>query len=197
MKAKKLSSFLNHKRGISTLFIAIYIALLAVILVSTIFVGISISHSSLTSYLKVEQERMQENIQIGYQSLSVNNNTGIVESILVNNTGAITSRIRSLYVTGKFICDPSQFSGDSYIAPQSSLLIQLSTINPPLYLNTTTLRGNWTITTERGTEYSEIGINLWLGPLTGLEETNKFYFGPLQLDFNDFYWSNNGGSHME
>ena len=165
---KQIRRLLNHKRGIASLFIAIYIALIAVILVSTLFIVISYSHSSLNSYLKVEQDRMQESILIGYQSLYVNKGTSIIESILVNNTGAITARIRSLYIDGKFICDPSEFSGDSYIAPQSALPIQLSTLNPPLYLNTTTLKGNWTITTERGTKFSDIGVNLWLGPPTGI-----------------------------
>ena len=188
MTAGQIGRFLHNKRAVSSLFIAIFLALFAIILVTTLFVGLSISHSSLSNYLRLEQDKSQEKILIGYNSLTVNLTSNTALSLIVNNTGAITARIRSLYIDGKFICDPSTF-GPSYIAPQHTLSIQLTTLNPPIYLNDTTLERNWTVTTERGSKSSDTGENLWLGPRGGAEESNMFYFGPLRLEFNDFKWS--------
>jgi hypothetical protein len=193
MKNKR--RFIADNRGISSLFIGIYVALLALILISTLFIGLSISHSSLVSTLRVEQDRMQESILIrGPNCINISSTTNAITSLIVNNTGSITTRIRSIYIDGKFICDPSTFIGDSYIASQSSLSIKLSTINPPIYLNTTTLNAVWTVTTERGTESSDIGANLWIGPIGHQFDPNKFYFGPLLLVFNMFHWSSDGGN---
>ncbi len=186
---KKSKQLLSNKRGISSLFIGVYIALLIIILISTLFIALSISNSSLTDYLKVEQDRMQESILIaGPGGLTVDG-TGKVESLLVNNTGALTARIRALYVAGKLICDPSNLTGDSYIAPQSSIWVDLSNIKPPIVMNNITLNGQWVVTTERGTKSSDSGADLWLGPPFNASDPNRFYFGPLLLFYNWFQWS--------
>ena len=190
----KLGKFVANRKGVSSLFIMIYVSLIAVVLISTLFVGLSLSDAGLTSYLRVEQARNQENILIsGPGGIIVNPANGLVESIRVNNTGALTARIRAIYIEGKLVCDPSTFSGDSYIASQDSLLIPLTSVTPRISLNATTLNGQWTVTTERGTKSSETGVNLWLGPSDGSSDPNKFYFGPLLLIFNMFHWSNDGG----
>ena len=191
---KALKQLVKNKKGISSLFIAIYVALLAFTILSTLFVGLSISQSSIASYSKIEQERTQENILIrGPRALNVTLSNGVVESLLINNTGGITVRIRSLYIGGAFMCDPSTYPGDSYISPQSSLSVNLSALNINIYDNTI-LTANWTVTTERGTTSSETGANLWLGSTETQDEANKFYFGPLLLLFNMFHWSNDGGN---
>jgi hypothetical protein len=150
---------------------------------------------SMISYLQNDQDRNQEVILIrGPGALNVTS-AGVVESLLVNNTGGITVRIRSLYIGGILVFDPSKLPGDSYIPPQSSLPIDLSNPNvPTINLNNTILRANWTVTTERGTKASETGQNLWLGSPISQYEANKFYFGPLLLIFNMFHWSTNGGN---
>jgi hypothetical protein len=192
---KTLKKFVNNKKGISSLFIGIYIALIVLLLISTLFIDLSVSHSSLTSYLQVEQDRNQESILIsGPGGLNVNTTTGSVESMNVNNTGAIAVRIRALYIAGKFVCDPSTFPNDSYIAPKDSLWIQLSDLDPPITLNDTTLNGQWAVTTQRGTKSSDTGADLWLGPPNNPSNPNKLYFGPLLLIYDMFHWSSDGGS---
>ena len=96
---KRLKPFKKNTKGISSLFITIYIALIGILLISTLFVSISITDSSLSSYLRVEQARMQEKITIsGPGALNVNDATSQIESIRVNNTGAIVTRIRAIYI---------------------------------------------------------------------------------------------------
>src|SRR5512136_730726 len=130
---RQRKQIVKNKKGVSSLFIAIYVALLAVIILSTLFIGLSISQSSIASYSKIEQERTQEKILIrGPRALNVTPG-GVVESLLINNTGGITARIRALYIGGEFICDPSAYPGDSYISSQSSLYVNLSALNINIY----------------------------------------------------------------
>lgn len=176
----------KNTKGVSSLFISIYVALLTIIIISALFYGLSVSHSSLTSYLVNEQNRTQEKILVKALNATANE----IQFILINNTGGITVRIRSIYADGKFICDPSSFSGDSYIKPQDSKWIALSPFH--IHINFTTLDGNWTVTTERGIKSSNTGENL-LSAGNYQEDSNKLYFGPLLLWFNEFKWSNNNG----
>lgn len=191
---KKSRNLLTNKKGISPLLIGIFITLLLFVLMSTLFFGLSISNSSLTNYLRIEQDRMQEKILIaGPNALKIDRD-GMVLSLLVNNTGALAARIRALYIAEKFIFDPSTLPGDSYIAPQTSKWIDLSSINPRIPIDTTTLSVNWTVTTQRGTKSSDTGADLWLGPPIDSSDPNRIYFGPLLLFYNYFHWSNNGGA---
>ena len=183
---KKSENLLRNRKGISSLFIAVYVSMIAVIVISTLFYDLSITNSSLNSYSRDSQERMQEKILV--KALNASGNE--IEFILVNNTGAITVRIRSIYIDGKYTCDPSEFSGDSYIQPQRSKWFVLSQLH--IQLNASTILGNWTITTERGTKSSDTGKNL-ISNSNYNEDSNKLYFGPLLLLFNEFKWTNNNG----
>lgn len=191
---KKPKQLLTNKKGISSLFIGIYVTLLLLVLISTLFVGLSVSNSSVTNYLKVEQDRMQEKILIAGPNALIIDANGSIRALLVNNTGALTARIRALYIAGKFVCDPSTLPGDSYIAPQGSMWMNLSSVNPPIVLNSKTLNGLWTVTTERGIKSFDTGENLWLGPPGYSSDPNRMYFGPLLLFYNWFHWSNDGGT---
>ncbi len=184
---KALKKLVKAKKGVSSLFIAMYIAMLTVILISTLFIGIGISDSSLKTYLKTEQSRNQEGVLITAKNESIAeiNGTTIYESFRVNNTGTIPIKIRSLYVGGRFIYDPSNRE-DSYIAPQESKWFSLfpnPDINPPVF---TDVPGDWTVTTERGTRSTTLiasGANNTPGQFP-----NAFYFGPLMLLFDSFNW---------
>ena len=180
---------LRNKKGVSSLFIAIYAAVLTVILISTLFLGTSILQSSLADSLRVEQKRNQEKILLtGPEGMIVDDDSDIVNSLKVNNTGAITVRIKALYIDGKFICDPSEFIGDSYIAPGDALWINLAGSDVTYTENKDNL---WTLVTERGTKSSEIGYRI----LQGGDDSGsrKFYFGPLALDFENFHWRSGNG----
>ena len=189
-------NFSRNKRGISSLFIAIYTALLAIILLSTIFVGIETSRGSTTQYLQIERDRMQEKILVygpgGMRPFG--SGDAVVGYIRINNTGSITVRIRAFYIGQKFICDPSEYD-ETYIAPKESKWINL--IPAQIEINDTVLRVPWTIVTERGSKTSEIGGVIWLGkPGEGYHNTNEFYIGPLMILFDKFQWKT-GTSHWE
>src|SRR5512146_2999439 len=111
-------NLLTNKKGISSLFITIYVLLITVILLTTLFAGTTIYQSSLDASLKVEQKRLQEEITVnGPNGLRMSeSNPNNVESLRINNTGAITVKIKALYIGGKFICDPSSFPDNSYIS---------------------------------------------------------------------------------
>jgi len=185
---------MKNRKGISTVFVSLYIAILAFLLISMLFIGLSISSSSLVERMKIEQEKMQENIVLaGPEAIKLISGS-IVQSIRVNNTGSITLRIKALYIDGKFICDPSKFQGDAYIEPRESLWIQLyPNVNPPIILNDTTANAPWTVTTERGTKASETGGNLKWGEPGVPYSPNKFYFGPLMIIFDMFHWRSGTG----
>ena len=174
------------RRGMSSIFIAIYLAIIGVLLISTLYVGQVISRSSLTDYLKIEQDRRQENILI--TKLVTSND--FFDHVQVNNTGAITVRIRALYVGGDLILDPSELEGDSYIEPKEALNISLGLGVP---FDAELLNVEWTVTTERGTRSSALGMDLWEKTGGSIYTPNKFYFGPLMLVFDMFHWQSGTG----
>ena len=184
---KRLKRIGKDKRGVSSIFIAIYLALIGVLLISTLFVGQVIYRSSLTDYLKIEQDRRQENIQI--TKLITDPSEQFFIQAQVNNTGAITVKIRALYVSEEFKLDPSVLGGGGYIEPKEALNI---TLVPQIPIDEG-LNAQWTITTERGTKSSELGINLWEETGGPIYTPNKFYYGPLMLIFDMFHWRSGTG----
>ena len=194
MKHKKC--LLRNKKGVSSLFVAIFATVLTVTLISTLFLGTSIFQSSLADSLRVEQKRLQEKILLtGPKGMNVSiDNPDIVEFLKVKNIGAITVRIKALYIAGKFICDPSELVGDSYIEPGDISWLDLTSVNPPVTLTDESLNGVWILVTERGTRSSETGVNILFGPPNGPPSANKFYFGPLMIIFDRFYWRSGTGS---
>jgi hypothetical protein len=177
----------RHKKGVSSLFITIYIALLAIMLMSTLFVGLNIARSSTNSYLEGEQARMQEGIQLsGPNGMRLLEDKTTVESILVKNTGSITVRIRALYINGVFTCDPS-LGGDTYIAPKESLWVSLIALElPRILISEDNLNVQWSMATERGTESSETAARLLYGPPITPPPSNAFYIGPFMILFDMF-----------
>ena len=187
MTSKKPRNLARNKKGVSSIFIAIYLSLIGVLLISTLYVGQNIARSSLSEYLKIEQDRRQETIQITRLLSGSDRNFKYIQ---VNNTGAITVRLRALYVDEDFIVDPSKLTGDSYIEPKEAMNI---TLNPPIPFNPILLDAQWTVTTERGTRSSELGINLWEDDEGSGYTPGKFYFGPLMLYYDMFHWRSGNG----
>ena len=184
---KRLRRIARNKRGVSSIFIAIYLSLIGILLISTLFAGQAISRSSITDYLKIEQDRRQEYFQIiKLTDIDDLNFT----YILIQNTGAITIRLRALYVGGEFKFDPSLLEGDAYIEPKEALNI---TLIPPIPIDDNSLNSQWTVTSERGSKSSELGMNLWDKTSGPIYSPNKFYFGPLMLIFDIFRWKSGEG----
>jgi len=185
--------FTEDKRGVSPLFISLYLALIMVLLISMLFFAVEVSSSGLNSRLKIEQERMQERIVlVGPEALELTE-ASEVERVRVDNIGSITVRIRALYIGHEFICDPSEFEGDAYIESKESLWINLSSVTPAIIFNDKTANAYWTMTTERGSKASEIGGKLKWGEPEIPYTANKFYFGPLMLVFDMFHWRSGSG----
>jgi hypothetical protein len=183
---KRLRRVARNKRGVSSIFIAIYLSLIGILLISTLFAGQVISRSSITDYLKIEQDRRQEYFQI--IKLTDIDDLNFTH-ILVKNTGAITIRIRALYIGGEFKFDPS-----AYIEPKEALNISLI---PPIPIDGNSLNSYWTVTSERGTRSSELGKNLWDKISGPIYSPNKFYFGPLMLIFDMFHWKSGEGTDWD
>jgi len=188
---KKVRRLAGNKRGVSSIFIAIYLSLIGILLISTLYAGQVISRSSITDYLKIEQDRRQENIQIMRFITTSNDQIVYLE---IKNTGAITVRLRALYINEKLVVDPSELEGDAYVEPKETLNITLIPPIPldgPIYGNV--LNVQWTITTERGTRSSDLGMNLWEETGGPIYTPNKFYSGPLMLLFDMFHWRSGTG----
>jgi hypothetical protein len=186
-------SIIKGRKGVSPLFVSLYLAILTIAFISMLFFALEVSSASLTESSRIEQERMQESIAlVGPEALELTEALE-VERLRVNNTGSITVRIRALYIDHKFICDPSEFDGDAYIEPKECLWINLTSVDPPIILDGTTVMAYWTITTERGTKASEIGADLIWNGNGELPDPNKFYFGPLMLVFDWFHWRSGTG----
>jgi hypothetical protein len=191
----RLIKFAKDKKGVSPLFISLYLALIVILLISMLFFAIEVSSSGLNSRMKIEQERMQERIVLaGPEALELSE-ASEVERLRVDNVGSITVRIRALYIDSEFICDPSQFDGDAYIEPKESLWINLSSITPPIIFGNETANAYWTVTTERGSRAYEIGGNLKWPPYAP-PTIGKFYWGPLMIVFDMFHWRSGSGPWM-
>jgi hypothetical protein len=186
-----LNKIIGNKKGISPLFVSLYLLIIIVLLVSTLFIGVSLSNATIIESMKNEEAQSQEKIAlVGPEALNLTADENYVHSLRVNNTGSITVRIRGLYINHQFICDPSELEGDAYIKPKGYLWIRLY---PTYQIEfATNINSIWTVTTERGTKAAETGGNLTFGN-GGTYIPNKFYFGPLMLIFDMFHWRSENG----
>jgi hypothetical protein len=177
----------HEKKGISTVAATVLFVILIFTLQTILFLAIYRYNNSLQDSIRTEQERIQERIVLS--ALLTDNSTGIEEiyALLANNTGSITVHIRAIYVDSQFISDPSNASinpGDTYVNAKETLWI-LTPHGIP-YNPSSTI----TIATERGTKSTDYEGRLKQSsgerPPTRFD---KFYLGPLMLDFNKFYYA--------
>jgi len=174
-------------KGASTVFGSILFLILVLTLASILFFALYRYNQLVQGSIILEQERMQENIVL--YSIATQNVSGTeyVVAIFVNNSGSITSRIRAVYVNNEFLCDPSNKSlnaDDTYINAKESLRIWL-----PLGVEYEPM-AKITVATERGIKSTEYEYKLKGGGGEPPHYTQKgFYYGPLMLDFNKFYYT--------
>jgi len=166
---------------------AVLFIILIFALQTTLFLAIFRYNSSVQEAIKTENERVQEKIVLA--SLVTDNSTGLdqVYALLINNTGAITVQIRAVYVDNQFICDPSDGSinpDDTYVNAKETSWVFMP---PGVPYNATSIM---TVATERGTKSTDYE---WRLKQSGGERPpirfDKFYLGPLMLDFNKFYFA--------
>lgn len=184
---------IKNKKGVSPVFVAIYLSLLAVLLISTLFMALYTYGSAVTDRMKMEEEKQQESVKlVGPEALNLTNTGDYFDSLRVNNKGAITIRIRAIYIDHKFVGDPSSFQGDSYIRPKEYLWIKLYP-NVKVTLDKTPLNATWTVTTERGTTAQETTERLLWGNPYNPYNPMRFYIGPLMIMFDMFNWRSGTG----
>jgi len=183
----------KNKKGVSPIFVSIYLALLITLLLSTLFFALYTYGTSIAERMKMEEERQQESVGLaGPDALNITSN--YFHFIRINNTGSITLRIRALYINHKFIydpADPTRFQ-DSYINPKSYVWLQLYPFLR-IELNQTMLDAYWTVTTERGTKARETGASLLFGEPGDTYNPMRFYIGPLMIMFDMFNWRSQNG----
>ena len=185
------NTFFKNKKGVSTLFIAIYICLLALTLISALFLGVAVSRAGTLSYIQAEQLREQESISlVGPNGLKVLADQTTVDSILIKNTGTVTVRITGIYIGSTFKCDPSQkdqVTYDTYISPKTNRSINLLPFD--ITLDKIDTNDNWTIVTERGTKAIKTAEAMING---NSDEPHQppagVVIGPLMLYYDQFVW---------
>jgi PKD repeat protein/archaellum component FlaF (FlaF/FlaG flagellin family) len=175
--------------GLSTVFMAVLMLILTITVASILFFTLHSFGYATQEALNFEEERMREEIAI--ISLTTENVSGTeyVASLLVNNTGSIICRIRGVYVNSEFICDPSE-SASTYLNPAESKNIVIPLDKRPVYNPISTL----TISSERGIKSTEIEWVLKGGGGEPSTYETQFYFGPLMLDFDQFYHTESDSS---
>ena len=178
-------NLLRNKKAVSSIFIALYITMIGIILGTALFSSLQISATSNIERIGIEQEKEQETIllQIGSISIIEEPEDAFIENIRLNNTGTITLRIRGIYIDSNLIMDPSIYQ-NTYINPQESL--ELEIYGNGIQVSFTDNKfSTLSITTERGTKYSDIIYNLFSNP-SG--EGDNTVYGPLRLLFEEFHW---------
>ncbi len=170
-------------KGISTVFGSVLFIILVVTLGSTLFFTLYKYNDSVQESIKVEEERMQERIVLCALATQNQSGTEYIAAILVNNTGSITSRMRAIYIDNEFLCDPSEYA-DTYLNAKESLWILL-----PAGVRYEA-NAKMAVATERGVKSLEYEWRLKPGgEFNPPVEQTRFYFGPLMLDFNKFYYT--------
>ena len=108
--------------GLSTVFMAVLFLILAITISSILFFALHSFGYATQEALTFEEERMREKISL--ISLTTENISGTeyVTTLLVNNTGSITCRIRGIYIDNEFLCDPSE-STNPYLNPTENKII--------------------------------------------------------------------------
>ncbi|MDH5462197.1 MAG: Ig-like domain-containing protein, partial [Candidatus Bathyarchaeota archaeon] len=170
--------------GLSTVFAAVLMLILVITVASILFFTLHAFGYTTQEALNFEEERMREKIAL--ISLTTENISGTeyVTSLLINNTGSITCRIRGIYIDNEFLCDPSE-STNTYLNPTETKIIIIPSDKRPIYEPTSTL----TISSERGIKSTEYELVLKEGGGEPPTYETKFYFGPLMLDFDKFYYT--------
>ncbi len=182
----------RKNKGIASIFGSILILVLVLTIASALFLSLYRYEEKAQESISVEEQRVQEKIVL--LSLATENVSGCeyVKAILVNNTGTITTRIRALYIDNSFICDPANAAlntNDTYVNPKDSRWIQIpDNIEYEPF-------SKIELVTERGIRSVEYEWKLKSGSQAQPPpETQRFNFGPLLLDFEKFYYTENYGS---
>ena len=167
-----MKKFKNNKKGVSTVVGSMLFLILIVFLSATLFVALYTYNASSQEAIEIEQTRSDEKIVI--DNLSTNAEMTQITEVSIKNLGSEAVKIAAIYIDNQLILEPS-----TYLGAKESILISLPDSTP--YSPTSTI----TAATERGVksivEEDDLVENYQV-PLN-----DEFYFGPLKLDFEQFY----------
>ena len=185
--------FERRNKGLASVIGSVLMLLLVITVASVLFVSLYSYGEKAQESIKVEEERIQEKIVLLALSTVNISETEYLNALYINNTGTITTRIRAIYIDNIFKCDPTDPSlnpTDTYINPKDSIWVYIPNnieYNPLSKIE---------IATERGIKSIEYEWKLKTGseaePPT---ETQRFHFGPLLLNYEQFYYTENYGSY--
>jgi hypothetical protein len=175
----------RKNKGVSTVFGSILFMILVITLASILFVTLYRYNEAAQASIQLEEKRTQEKMIL--LSLTTDSQSENLKAVLVSNNGSITTRIRAVYINSEFRGDPSNHTinpSDTYINAKNSSWIQLP--DGIKYEPTSTI----SLASERGIKTIEYQINLvnksQNQPPPEIPRSN---FGPLQLDYNKFYYA--------
>jgi len=173
-------------KGFSTVFGAILFITLVLAVASVLFAALYRYNSTAQAAIIAEEERMREKIAVYRLETQNQSGTEYIRALYVKNIGSVACRIRAVYVDNSLVFDPSDGTvnpSDTFINPRESRTILVPSgivFNPTSKL---------TVTTERGTRSTEYEWKLKHGYGSPPPYEIRFYFGPLMLDFDRFYYT--------
>ena len=163
----------KNKKGVSTVVGSMLFLIIIIMLASTLFLGLYGYNNSAQEAIILEEARAEEKIVI--DELVTDAEVTEITAINVKNVGSSAVRIRAIYVDNTLIYDPL-----TYIDAKQDALLTLP--DPTPYTSTSII----TAATERGVKSTIEEGDLIENYQTPLD--NEFYFGPLKLDFEEFYY---------
>jgi hypothetical protein len=151
-------------------------------LASALFIALSQFDDASRASLMLEETRNQEKFEI--EGLVTDSEFTYITAIQINNTGSTAVKIKAVYLDGSLLWEPAETIGN--INPKQSYVLTLPAQIPFVVTSKITLASERGVTTvaKEGDFY------------TGLPPPNQdqdLYFGPLKLDFEEFYYAKYAG----
>lgn len=166
----------RNNKAVSTVYGSLLFLILISIVLSALFFQLNQYDSSIQTSIIAEQTRAQEKIII--DSMQNDSQTQYVTAIHVNNTGPIAIKLAAIYLESTLL---KEISID--LNPKEAIWIPLL---PSIPFDASS---KITVTTERG-----VKTTIKEGDLISIyppRPPKDAYFGPLKLDFEKFYYTQN------
>jgi hypothetical protein len=165
----------NNKNGISTVFGSMLFLIIVMVIASTLFIGLYNHNKTTREGTRIEEIRSREKITICDLETNLVDETLVVTTIEIMNLGSKAVKIAAVYVDNSLIAETA-----TVINTKSSNSI---TLDPPMEYDSESII---TVTTDKGVRSS-----IEEGDLVEnyqVPTNDEFYFGPLRLDFEEFYY---------
>jgi len=173
----------RQNRGVSTVIGSVLFLVLITGLAAALFVALFQFDDTSRAALISEENRNQEKFEI--DGLQTDSEFTYVSAIHVNNTGSTAIRIRAVYLDGSLLWEPAETIGS--IDAKEGYLLTLPSQIP--FVSTSKI----VLASERGVTTVAREGDFYSGPPPPYQDQD-LYFGPLKLDFEEFYYAKYDGS---